>query len=191
MSSASRLRRLPPVCVLVAVLQVLVGRLGFERRHVGRKLVMEDGRPFRVFRHLALRGARPPGSPVVFVVRFRFARLSQGLNRLLSLIPVPLIAGFPGFRHKLWMADEESGHWQGLYEWESAEAVEAYRHSFVLRLMNRRAEPESISYTVMKGTQLADFVERCAGGPVLSPSGRRSEVDAEEVAQRRSQRGAR
>ena len=193
MSSGSRLRRLPPVCALVAVLQGLVGRLGFERRYVGRELVMEDGRRFRVFRHLTLKGsgARPPGPPTVFVVRFRFARLSQGLNRLLSLIPVPLIAGYTGFRQKVWMADEESGHWQGVYEWESAEAVEAYRRSFVLRLMNRRAEPESISYAVIKGTRLADFVERCAGGPVSSPRRTGVAVDAEEAAQCRSPRGGR
>ena len=161
MSSGSRLRRLPPVCALAAVLRTLAGRLGFERRYVGRELVMEDGRRFRVFRHLTARGsaAGEPGSPAVFVVRFSFARLSQALNRLLSLIPVPLIAGYPGFRHKLWMADE-SGRWQGVYEWESAEAVQAYRHSFVLRLMNRRADPSSISYRVMEGTQLADFVSQ-------------------------------
>jgi hypothetical protein len=186
--SLSRLRLLPPVCALVAVLQGLVGRLGFERRYVGRELVMEDGRRFRVFRHLTLEGSSPrlPGPPTVFVVRFRFARLSQGLNRLLSLIPVPLIAGYTGFRQKVWMADEENDHWQGVYEWESAEAVEAYRRSFVLRLMNRRAEPESISYAVIEGTRLADFVDQCTGGPLLSPRRRGVVVDAEEAAQRRS-----
>lgn len=161
-SPGHRLRCLPPVCALVALSNVLLGRLEFERRYVGRGLVMEDGRRFRVFRHLTLRGsgAGSPNPPAVFVVRFRFARLSQDLNRWLSLIPVPLIAGCPGFRQKLWMADEQSGHWQGVYEWESAEAVREYRGSFVLRLMNRRAESESISYTVVEGIHLADFVRQ-------------------------------
>ncbi len=161
-SPGNRFRRLPPVCALVALLNVLLGRLEFERRYVGRELVMEDGRRFRVFRHLTLRGsgAGSPKPPVVFVIRFRFARLSQDLNRWLSLIPVPLIAGCPGFRHKLWTVDEQSGHWQGVYEWESAAAVREYRGSFVLRLMNRRVESESISYTVMEGIHLADFVKQ-------------------------------
>ena len=75
---------------------------------------------------------------------------------------MPLIAGYPGFRHKLWMADEVSGTWQGVYEWESPEAVEVYRSSFVLGLMNRRAEPTSISYTVLQDTRLDDFVDQRA-----------------------------
>ena len=151
---------------------------------------MEDGRRFRVFRHLALRGpgAGAEDSSAVFVVRFRFARLPERLNRLLSLIPVPLIGGYPGFRHKVWMVDEESGYWQGVYEWKSAAAVEAYRGSFVLRLMNRRAEPESISYAVLEGTRLTDFADRYAGVPRSPGSGG---PDAEEAARRRLPGGAR
>ena len=162
MSPNTSFRRLPPVCALAALLRGLSGRLRFERRYVGTTLAMEDDRRFRVFRHLSLRGgkAEAQAPPAVLVVRFKFARFSQGLNRLLSLIPVPLIGGYPGFRHKLWMVDEESGAWQGVYEWESNEAVEAYRRSFVLRTMNRRAEPKSISYAVIERTRLVDYVNR-------------------------------
>ena len=193
MSSTGRFRRLPPVCAVFAVLRGLVGRLALERRYVGTELVMEDGRHFRVFRHLAASGAgaEAEGSCAVFVVRFRFARLPDRLNRWLSLIPVPLIGGYPGFRHKLWMADQQSGFWQGVYEWESADAVEAYRRSFVLRLMNRRAEPESIFCTVMGGMSLADFVERRTAEH--GPSSRREGVaeGADEPARHRSPGGAR
>ena len=120
---------------------------------------MEDGRRFRVFRHLSLRSSSGV-TPALLVVRFRFERFSQGLNRLLSLVPVPLIGGFPGFHDKLWMVDEETGDWQGVYEWESAEAVEAYRGSFVLGVMNRRADPDAISYTMIPRTRLAEYLER-------------------------------
>ena len=160
MSSKNRFRRLPPVCALVAVLRMLTARLRLESRYVGSIFVMEDGQRFRVFRHMSLSGKeeREQGAPAVLVVRFKFARFSQGLNRLLSLIPVPLIGGYPGFRNKLWMVQEETGFWQGMYEWESTEAVERYRRSFVLGLMNRRAEPDSISETVIPRTLLEDYV---------------------------------
>ena len=92
------------------------------------------------------------------MIRFRFKSFPQELNRLLSLIPVPLIGGFPGFRQKIWMVDEDTGDWQGLYEWESAEAVESYRRSFVLGVMNRRAVPSSISSTTIPRTRLADYL---------------------------------
>jgi len=158
MSRETGVRRLPPVCLLCSVIYLVLGRLRFRRRLVGRGIVMDDGRRFRVFRHLSLRTDND-GTPAVLVVRFKFKRFSQGLNRLLSLVPVPLIGGFPGFRHKLWLVDEDSGDWQGLYEWESAEAVELYRRSFVLGVMNRRADPESISFTMVPQTRLADYLE--------------------------------
>jgi hypothetical protein len=160
MNSKNRVRRLPPVCALVAVLRMLTARLRLESRYVGSIFVMEDGQRFRVFRHMSLSGKeeREQGAPAVLVVRFKFARFPQALNRLLSLISVPLIGGYPGFRQKLWMVQEETGYWQGVYEWESTEAVERYRRSFVLGLMNRRAEPDSISETVIPRTLLEDYV---------------------------------
>jgi hypothetical protein len=153
-----RFRHFPPVCLLVAAVLAVLGRLQFRRRYVGNELVMGDGRRFRVFRHLSLRSTSGV-TPAVLVVRFKFARLSQRVNRLLSLVPILLIGGFPGFREKLWMVDEETGCWQGVYEWESAQAVALYRRSFVLGVMNRRADPESITYTVIPQTPLADYLE--------------------------------
>ena len=159
MNLKNRFRHVPPVCLLVAVVLLLLGRLRFRRRYVGRVFVIE-GQRFRVFRQLVLSGTREEaqGSPAVFVVRFKFARFSHDLNRLLSFVPVPLIGGFPGFRHKLWMVDEDTGCWQGAYEWESAEAVETYRHSLVLRAMIRRAAPGSVSSTVIPQTRLVDYL---------------------------------
>ena len=160
MSSENRFRRLPPICASVTVLRLLTGRLRFENRYVNRVFVLADGQRFRAFRHLSQKasGARAQTSPAVFVVRFKFARFSQDLNRLLSWVPVPLIGGFPGFRHKLWMVDEETGCWQGIYEWESAEAVEAYRRSLVFRAMNRRAAPGSVSCLVIPQTRIVDYL---------------------------------
>jgi hypothetical protein len=164
MSLKNRFRRLPPVCALVALLRILTGRLRFENRYVGRVFVMQDGQRFRAFRHMSQRAGKAGAqvSPAILVVRFKFAKFSQGLNRVLSLIPVPLIGGYPGFRDKLWMVDEDSGDWQGVYEWESTAAVKAYQCSFALRVMNRRAVPESISYAVIERTLLADYLTRRA-----------------------------
>lgn len=157
MNLPSRFRRLPPVCIVVAAALALLGRFRCRGRFVNRDLQMDDGRRFRIFRHLSRR-AGDPRAPAVLVIRFRFKRFRQGLNRLLSLIPIPLIGGFPGFRQKVWMVDQETGDWQGLYEWDSAEAVDLYRRSFVLRVMNRRADPRSISSTTIPRTRLADYL---------------------------------
>jgi len=149
----SRLRRIPPVCVLAAVGAAFRGRLRLERRLIGTELVMPDGRTFRVFRQLthAVDGSdgATAARPVTLVVRFRFARLSERWNRRLSLLPVPAIGGSPGFRHKLWMSDER-GWWQGVYEWESARAADAYRASAVFRTMERRAAPGTLSTALLE-----------------------------------------
>ena len=158
MSLKTRVRHFPLVCLVIAVVLALLGRLRLRHQFVGRVLEMDDGRRFRVFRHLSLR-SNGGVAPAILVVRFKFKRFSQDLNRLLSLVPIPLIGGFPGFRHKLWMVDEETGDWQGIYEWESAEAVELYRRSFVLGVTNRRADPGAITYTVVPQTRLAGYLE--------------------------------
>lgn len=157
--AVSRLRRLPPVCVLMTLGSAMLGRLRFRRQLIGRRVMMEDGRRFRIFRHLSLRsrGADPPDLAAVLLVRFRFGRLSERSNRLLSLLPVPVIAGSPGFRQKLWMTDDR-GWWQGVYEWDSRQAIEAYRASPVFRTMERRAASGTLSVTVIESCRLSDWL---------------------------------
>lgn len=170
----SRSRRLPPICVAAAVVSALCGRLRFRRRYVGTVFVMEDMRTFRVFRHLSTRPRRAAADrPAILVVRFRFARLSQRWNRLLSLLPVPVIGGFPGFHQKLWMADDH-GWWQGVYEWESARALEAYRASAVFRTMKRRAAPGTLSTTVIESRRLDEWLSETDGATPGHPDDRRA-----------------
>ena len=156
------LRRLPPVCALVAAALALVGRLRLRRRWVGEAIITEDGRTFRVFRHLS-RAPRPPAPepPVLLIVRFRFARRPERWNRRLSLIPVPAIGGYPGFRAKVWMSDAE-GWWQGVYEWRSVHAARSYRASLVFRTMERRAAPGTVSTGIIESRRLAEWMEERA-----------------------------
>jgi hypothetical protein len=81
-------------------------------------------------------------------VRFHFARGSAKINKRLSLIPIPFILGVPGFRSKLWMLDRETGCFQGVYEWDTVAAAEAYMRSFAIRLMRQRAMPGSLSHEI-------------------------------------------
>jgi hypothetical protein len=74
------------------------------------------------------------------------------------LIPIPLIGGFPGFHEKIWMVNEESGEWLGLYEWQSEKLAETYEKSFVLRLMTRRAVESSVSMQIVPYTSISDYL---------------------------------
>lgn len=130
-------------------------RLAVERRihfpddRVGQEVRIDD-RTYTVFREL--RRDSPSGdeaSGAVFLVTFRLERMSPGLNRRFSVLPIPFFAGLPGLRSKLWLLDAERGEFAGVYEWASATAAERYRDSFAMRFMTARAEPESVSARVI------------------------------------------
>jgi len=160
MAIYKNIRHNPFICFLITVGNMLRGCIHFLKEYRGKALRMDDGQQFTVFRHMVLdKSAKHPETiPTVFIVRFTFAALSQQANRIASLIPIPLIAGFPGFREKIWMVNEQTGSWQGVYQWESEQAADAYQHSFVLGMMNKRAIPESLSYTILPKTRLSEYM---------------------------------
>lgn len=123
---------------------------------------MDDGARFEVFRHVTVVGEEQPSdeAPAVLLVRFRFARLSDRANRFASLVPIPLIAGFAGFRHKLWMADAATGCWQGIYQWDSLDAAKDYQRSLVFGVMNRRAKPGSLEIRLLADTTVDGFLRQ-------------------------------
>jgi hypothetical protein len=105
------------------------GRLRSPRSHVGRRIGFADGSVFWVFRETLFAAPSPDRS--VLVVRFQLRllgrnRLGHALFRAESLANTPLFAGFPGFRTKLWLTDERTGEYRGLYDWAGAGAAESY-----------------------------------------------------------------
>jgi len=77
---------------------------------------------------------------------------------LLSRIPILLIVGFPGFGYKIWMIDWETNYWQGIYEFDNTAAIDQYKKSFVLGMMNKRAISDTISYHVLPDTDIREYV---------------------------------
>lgn len=150
-----------PVCTFVrAVSHLLCGRLRFPRNLSGRVLTMADGEKFTVFRQATVKTGsnRSVGPGAVFRIRFHFTGGSEALNKRLSLLPVPLIVGFPGFRTKVWTLHEGTGAFQGIYEWDSAEAAMDYADSLAIRLMKRRAVPDSVNQEIIPGTGIGEYL---------------------------------
>ncbi len=155
-------RRLPIVCFFIALIYFLIGRLRFPKRFVSRAFEIDEDQVFTVFRHMKRTTKREHShvGAVVLVVRFRFARFAQAVNRRLSLFPIPLITGFPGFHEKIWMVNEENGEWLGLYEWETERVAKDYEKSFVLRLMTRRAEEGSVSLRIIRDASVSGYLQQ-------------------------------
>lgn len=158
-------RYLPPVAVTVAVWRLLSGRIRFPKDRVRKMLTMDDGQVHAVFREVRVDSSRsvPAESMMVLRVRFKFARFSPAANRRLSLIPIPVIIGMPGFRRKIWTFCEQNGYSQGIYQFESMEMAEEYRRSPVMRILEKRSVPGSTSHEFLPGTLIEDYLAEVRG----------------------------
>jgi hypothetical protein len=147
---SKNLQRDPFSSIVRATYLLLQGRIHFPKDRLGE--IVDDGEEFEVFRHMTLDpGNDQPEKPgAIFKVRFQFASMSQEMNIKTSLIPIPFIVAQPGFRSKTWLLGRESGEFQGIYEWDTVASAEAYWTSFPMKLMKKRAVPESLSYEIKK-----------------------------------------
>ena len=144
------LNLLPPVLVVRAFHSWLCGRVHFPKKRLGE--VIHGKGDFIIFRQAVLDpNANQPERPGArLAVRFQFQRFSLEANRILSIIPIPFIIIQPGFRSKIWMSGKGTGEFQGLYEWDTVDDAEKYRFSFPMKLMYKRAVPESLTYEIIE-----------------------------------------
>ena len=88
---------------------------------------MEDDQEYVIFRHITASTSIGSETDTIFIVSFKFARLSHKANKIASIIPMLLITGFPGFRTKMYAVNNETGYWQGMYQWKSEQALAEYK----------------------------------------------------------------
>ena len=142
-----------------SIYSLLTAKLRFLSNYNNKIVRMDDETEFKIFRHMRLKSNSQAETGSIFIVRFQFKKFSHNTNIRLSRIPILLIAGFPGFRDKLWMIDWKTGYWQGIYQWDNVKAIEKYKKSFVLGMMNKRAIDNSISYEIIKDGNIDDYLK--------------------------------
>jgi len=143
-----KLHRGPFLSIVYAIYFLIQGRIHFPKDRLGE--TVNEGEDFEIFRHMTLDpGKDQPEKPgAIFKVRFQFASMSPEMNIRTSLIPIPFIVAQPGFRSKMWALGRKSGEFQGIYEWDSVASAENYWTSFPMKLMKKRAVPESLTYEI-------------------------------------------
>lgn len=145
--------------IIKSIFNLLFFILRFPQKFRDRNVRMEDGIAFKIFRHMSLMTKKRSTAESIFIVRFKFKKFSHDNNIKLSMIPILMIAGFPGFKEKLWMIDWETDYWQGIYQWDDLDAIEKYKKSFVLKIMNKRACDNTISYRIIPGKNIEDYLQ--------------------------------
>ena len=139
-----------PLTLLLRALRLfLSARVHFVRKSPDEQIHV-SGERFEPFRKVMVDAPTgPTARPAAIVtVRFRFKNLSVPANRVLSLIPIPLIVAQPGFRSKTWYLGQQSEELLGLYEFDTLEDAEKYWESLPIRMMRRRALSGSLSHDV-------------------------------------------
>ncbi len=150
-------RRLAFICLLVSLFKMITGRLFLTNKWLGMDVRMDQQSKYTLFRNIKLASASTNES-CVFVISFKFSHLSHQTNKRASIIPMLMITGFPGFQQKLYAVNHESGFWMGIYQWKSQSHLQAYKKSFVFRIMNKRAVNGSINSVELIGQKLSDFL---------------------------------
>lgn len=140
--------QMPPILLVRAFQLLIEKRVVFPKDIIGN--VIQEEEPFTIFRKIiVLQKDYQPGVPkALFKVKFQFAKFTFDTNSRLSLIPIPFIIAQPGFISKTWLVGTGSGCFQGLYEWESLETAKNYANSFPLKLMKKRALPNSLHINI-------------------------------------------
>ena len=158
----NNMTQLPPILGVRAAYLWWCGRIHFLKRR--SRDVIREKEDLIIFRRVVLDAnpTQPERSGAILTVRFRFKRFSLKTNRILSIIPIPFILAQPGFRSKIWMFGKETGKFQGLYEWDTVDDAKNYLLSFPMKLMEKRAIPESLTYEI-KEMGRRDSTHRLSG----------------------------
>jgi len=145
------------------------GRLRRPRGRVGARVGLESGGQFTVFRDTSVVGGEAE-RPAVLAVRFHLRlscpqqRRMHRLFQLACIVTTPFFAGLPGYRTKLWMYDERSGDYAGLYEWDGADRAGEYARGLV-PILRALSERDSVSYRVYAGERLETHLDEHAASP--------------------------
>ena len=140
-------------CVATSIKLLTHGRVHMPTRHVNERLAFADGTTARIYFETVI--DRPPTqNPAVLVVGFRLRGIhsSRGhaLFRCESRFNTPLFVGFPGFVSKLWMANDSTGLYRGVYEWDGPDLAENYSRA-LWRVLALVSTAGSIHYEVLPG----------------------------------------
>ena len=133
------------------IARIVSSRFRLLQDRVGEVVTAPDGTAFTVFRQARFTPAGPGGeSPprARFTVRFHVKNMTPERNRRFSLLTIPFFVGMPGFRSKLWLVDESSGDFMGIYEWRTEGDARNYSESFAMHFMTKRSEEGSVSFDI-------------------------------------------
>jgi hypothetical protein len=137
------------------------GAIARPRTRLGHRYQSERGGVYTVFRETN-GNDRSAGEATVLVVGFRLKvigshSVAHRVFQRVCLLTTPFWSGFRGFRVKLWMVDEETKNYLGIYQWAGANNARAYADTLcrVLRVLSTR---DSVWYDLLPNQPLDAYL---------------------------------
>ena len=100
----SKFRRHPLICLSLSIFRLITGKLRLSDLFIGEIIEIDDNSNFQIFRHITDNKVTFNSKCTVFIVSFKFSHLSHKANKLISIVPMLLITGFPGFIKKVYVS---------------------------------------------------------------------------------------
>jgi len=135
-----------------SIVRMVGGATGYPRERVGTTITLDDGHTYRVFREIVMKNDPPQATGGVFRVWF-YAVTSPRQTIIMSHMTKLFFVGMPGFRGKMWLLNDETGEFGGIYQFDTVENARGYAESFAMGLSERRSHPGkfSIEYYAKEG----------------------------------------
>lgn len=155
-------------CAGVVVALLCRRQLHLRSSRVGSTIRVPDGREFIVFRE-SWRDEEVKATTVILLVWFRLrgipagARIRRWLFERESILNTALYAGMPGFRVKLWMVDERTSGYAGLYEWDGETRARWYGR-YISAVLRPLSVPSSVGFDVVGHGSLAHHLRPTSDG---------------------------
>ena len=132
-----------PLSVILKSIILLLGqRAKFPRDRVGKTILREDGQQFTIFREVRMKTKmnQPEIPGGVFRVWFSTRAAPENTVRL-SYLTLFGFLGMSGFRSKLWLRNENTGEFGGIYEWDTVQDADSYDKSYAMKFSKWRSVP--------------------------------------------------
>lgn len=105
---------------------------------------------------------------VVLVVGFRLKWIGSNpffhwLFQRVCIITTPFWSGLPGFHVKLWMVDQSTKNYSGIYEWKGEKHAQQYVKALI-RVLDKVSVKGSVWYSLYPGIKLETFMSPVSQG---------------------------
>lgn len=137
------------------------GSMRLRRDRVGERYRVDDGGRYDIFRDtLSSDGSMEPCAVLVVGFRLRLIGTNPVLHwvfQRICILTTPIWSGFPGFRAKLWMVDQGSKNYLGIYEWAGTRNARSYV-DWLVGVLLPLSTKGSVWYEVVPGERLEDYL---------------------------------